>query len=77
MSNTFIFHNPRCSKSRRTLEILKGTGLDFEIRSFFKDPKYITLEEKITNTIEIILFVFNFSFKKRNPNKTLNIGKIK
>ena len=38
MSNTFIFHNPRCSKSRRTLEILKGTGLDFEIRLYLEDP---------------------------------------
>ena len=38
MSNTFIFHNPRCSKSRKTLEILNGTGLDFEIRLYLEDP---------------------------------------
>ena len=31
----------------------------------------------ITKEIDIILFLFNFSFKKRNPKKTLNMGKIK
>ena len=31
----------------------------------------------ITKLIEIILFLFNFSLKKRKPKKTLIIGKIK
>ena len=31
----------------------------------------------ITNDIEIIRFLFNFSFKKMYPKKTLIIGKIK
>ena len=30
-----------------------------------------------TNKIDIILCLFNFSFKKRNPKKTLKIGNIK
>ena len=33
--------------------------------------------DNITSDIEIILFLFNFSFKKIKPNKTLIIGKIK
>ena len=35
----------------KIVDLKSDNGLDFEIRSFFKDPKYITLEEKITNTI--------------------------
>ena len=33
--------------------------------------------EAVTNKIEIILCLFSFSFKKRNPKKTLKIGNIK
>ena len=31
MSNFTIYHNPRCSKSRKTLELLKENGIDPEI----------------------------------------------
>ena len=38
MSNTFILHNPRCSKSRKTLDLLKESGIDFEVRLYLQDP---------------------------------------
>lgn len=33
-----IYHNPRCSKSRATLELLKARGLDPEIIDYLKTP---------------------------------------
>jgi len=38
-----ILHNPRCGKSRKWLEVLKNSGLDFEIREYLKNP--LSLEE--------------------------------
>lgn len=32
-----IWHNPRCSKSRQTLELLEARGIDPEIRLYLKD----------------------------------------
>lgn len=31
---TTIWHNPRCSKSRATLELIKGAGIEPEIRLY-------------------------------------------
>ncbi len=33
-----IFHNPRCSKSRQTLELLRTQGLEPEIIEYLKTP---------------------------------------
>ncbi len=33
-----IYHNPRCSKSRQGLEILKNANVDFEIIEYLKHP---------------------------------------
>ena len=33
-----IFHNPRCSKSRATLELLQGRGLEPEIILYLENP---------------------------------------
>ena len=33
-----IYHNPRCSKSRQTLDILKQNELDIEIIHYLKNP---------------------------------------
>ena len=32
-----IYHNPRCSKSRKTLEIIQAAGVDPEIVLYLKD----------------------------------------
>lgn len=32
-----IYHNPRCSKSRQALEILKNSNVDVEIVEYLKD----------------------------------------
>ena len=33
-----LYHNPRCSKSRQGLSILREKGLDFEIVEYLKNP---------------------------------------
>jgi arsenate reductase len=33
-----IYHNPRCSKSRQTLELLRGRGVEPTIVEYLKDP---------------------------------------
>lgn len=36
--NVTIYHNPRCSKSRQTLELLRSRGLEPAIIEYQKDP---------------------------------------
>jgi len=33
-----IFHNPNCGTSRKTLDILRGSGADVTVREYLKDP---------------------------------------
>jgi arsenate reductase len=33
-----IWHNPRCSTSRKTLELLRSKGIQPEIREYLKEP---------------------------------------
>ena len=33
-----IYHNPRCRKSRETLEIIRGAGIEPEIVEYLKTP---------------------------------------
>ena len=33
-----IYHNPRCSKSRQTLELLRGQGLEPNVIEYLKTP---------------------------------------
>ena len=37
MSTLTIWHNPRCSKSRETLKLLRDRGLEPEIRLYLQD----------------------------------------
>ena len=38
MSKPTIYHNPRCSKSRQTLELLQQKGMDPEVVEYLKSP---------------------------------------
>ena len=33
-----IYHNPLCGTSRKTLEILRDSGADVQVREYLKDP---------------------------------------
>ena len=37
MNNFTIYHNPRCSKSRQTLELIRGKGVEPEIVLYLED----------------------------------------
>ena len=37
MSDLTIYHNPRCSKSRQTLNLIRGTGVEPEIVLYLED----------------------------------------
>ena len=38
-----ILHNPRCWKSRKGLEVLKNSWLNFQVREYLREP--LSLEE--------------------------------
>lgn len=43
-----IFHNPRCSKSRQTMQLLESSGVTPEIINYLKQPPgYNELEETL------------------------------
>lgn len=46
-----ILHNPRCSKSRQTLELIQQQGLDPQVREYLKDP---LSADELTNLIELL-----------------------
>lgn len=41
--NVTIYHNPRCSKSRQTLELIRDRGIEPEVVEYLKNPP--TVEE--------------------------------
>jgi arsenate reductase len=53
MTKTIIYHNPRCSKSRQTLELLNGKDLDTEIIEYLKTPPDATELERILDLLEL------------------------
>ncbi len=38
MSDTVMFHNPRCSKSRETLSLLEGQGIEPTVVRYLETP---------------------------------------
>lgn len=48
-----IYHNPRCSKSRQTVEIIKKTKKEFEIVEYLKDSLSISELELIIEKLGI------------------------
>ena len=38
MSDFCIYHNPRCSKSRQTLQLLEDRGIEPVVRLYLQDP---------------------------------------
>ncbi len=46
-----IFHNPRCSKSRQGLQILKDSSQNFEIVDYLKNPPTAKELKEILNML--------------------------
>ena len=45
--SVIIYHNPRCSKSRQTLQLLKDNGVEPEIVEYLKDTPSVNDLKKI------------------------------
>lgn len=48
-----IYHNPRCSKSRQTLQLLQEKGLDIEVIEYLKNPPTAAELDGILNLLGI------------------------
>ena len=46
-----IYHNPRCSKSRQTLQLLRDRGIEPEIVEYLKTPPN---RKKLTEILELL-----------------------
>ena len=46
-----IWHNPRCTKSRQTLELLKSKGVEPTIREYLKEPPSKAEVEKLISLV--------------------------
>ena len=53
MSELFIFHNPRCSKSRQTLALLEQQGVKPEVIEYLKTPPSVASLSKILKQLGI------------------------
>ena len=48
-----IYHNPRCSKSRQTLEILRSKGIDPEIIDYLHAPPTLCALKALMDALEL------------------------
>ncbi len=57
VANTVIYHNPRCSKLRQTLELMSGMGIQPIVIEYLKTPPD-------TQTLKSILSQLNISARE-------------
>lgn len=50
---TTIYHNPRCSKSRATLELLQKKGIEPEVVLYLQNPPTAAALEKIVQQLGV------------------------
>ncbi len=53
MTRATIFHNPRCSKSRATLQILRDHEVDLKIIEYLKEPPQAAELDRILTMLGI------------------------
>lgn len=53
MNTIKIYHNPRCSKSRKTLEIIESTGAKPEIIKYLDSPPSISEIKSVLNLLNL------------------------
>lgn len=72
MSNGVIYHNPKCSTSRKTLDLLRENGIEPEIVQYLKTPPTRSeLEKMIADAgIEVRAAVR----KKESPYRELGLA---
>ena len=53
MKKIRIYHNPRCSKSRQTLQLLNDRGVEPEVVEYLKDPPDAATIETLIDALGI------------------------
>jgi arsenate reductase (glutaredoxin) len=48
-----IYHNPRCSKSRASLEILREAGVDVAVVEYLEDPPTVAALDELCDLLEM------------------------
>ncbi len=72
MSNVTIWHNPRCSKSRQTLQLLRDRGVEPTIVEYLKTPPS---EAELTHALaELGMTPRDLMRKKEAPYQKLGLG---
>lgn len=51
--NVVIFHNPRCTKSRQTLQLLQDQGIEPEVVEYLKQPPSKTRLKQILKMLDM------------------------
>ena len=70
--NFIIWHNPRCSKSRQTLAILKEKGIEADIVLYLENPP---TSLQIQNVLDLLKFKPRDLMRKKESIYTkLNLG---
>jgi len=67
-----IYHNPRCSKSRQTLELLRSKGIEPEIREYLKTPPSVAELKELLALLD--LEPRDLMRKKEAPYKELGLA---
>lgn len=71
-----IYHNPRCSKSRQTLQIMQDKSMDFEVVEYLKNiPSESELEQLLTELgidAEKLVRKGEAVYKEKYKGKTLS-----
>ena len=74
LSNFTIYHNPRCSKSRLTLELLKDKGIDPKVILYLETPpsekELVIILKKLNMEARELLRKGEAEFKEQNLSDT-------
>lgn len=72
MSDITIYHNPRCSKSRQTLQLLEDNGQTPQIRLYLENPPS---EQELLDVLKALSISARGLLRKgEDEYKTLNLG---
>lgn len=67
-----IYHNPRCSKSREALELLKQSGIELTVIEYLKTPPSVKELQKIVQLLNVP--ATDMLRKKETEYKALGLG---
>jgi arsenate reductase len=73
MSGVTIYHNPRCSTSRKTLDLIRAKGIEPTIIEYLKNPPTATDLDRILTLLK--MEPRDLMRKKENEFKTLGLDR--